>query len=49
MWKNKVQIFRNENRLAENDDLYKVIDRFSNKDREIWQNYNNKLYQKIIW
>jgi hypothetical protein len=49
MWKNKVQIFRNENRLVENDDAYKVIDRLSNKDREIWQSYNNELYQKIIW
>lgn len=48
MWGNKVKIFHHEKRLADNDDAYNIIGKFSDTDRQVWQRYNNELYQKII-
>jgi hypothetical protein len=47
MWRDKVDIFHNENRLSDNDDAYRVINKHSNAEKDIWKQYIKELHQRM--
>jgi len=46
-WNLKVQIFNEQNKLADGDDVYSVSKNLSSSEKELWRKYNNELYQKV--
>lgn len=47
MWNQKVHILQEQNRLANNDDVYKIFNELTSDEQELWRRYNQELHHNV--